>query len=87
MSTKTITATVYVRLKREVLDPQGSAVARALTTMGIGGVRDVRIGKLVELELDSEGDRATLEDQLARIADGLLANPVIEDYEIAIDAP
>jgi phosphoribosylformylglycinamidine synthase len=87
MSTKTTTATVYVRLKREVLDPQGSAVARALTAMGIDGVRDVRIGKLVELELDAGGDRAALEGQLARIADELLANPVIEDYEIAIDAP
>ena len=84
MSTQTISATVYVRLKREVLDPQGSAVARALATMGIAGVRDVRIGKLVELELDgsADTDRAALERQLARIADELLANPVIEDYEI-----
>ena len=87
MSTQTITATVYVRLKREVLDPQGSAVARALTTMGIDGVRDVRIGKLVELELEAQAVRAALESQLARIADELLANPVIEDYEIAIDGP
>ncbi|MBW2523045.1 MAG: phosphoribosylformylglycinamidine synthase subunit PurS [Deltaproteobacteria bacterium] len=82
-----MTATVYVRLKREVLDPQGSAVARALATMGIEGVRDVRIGKLVELELAADGadDPQALERQLGRIADELLANPVIEDYEIVLD--
>lgn len=89
MSTDTITATVYVRLKREVLDPPGSAVARALTTMGITGVRDVRIGKLVELELDrgTHAHRKDLERQLERIADELLANPVIEDYEIDLHEP
>jgi phosphoribosylformylglycinamidine synthase len=75
--------TVYVRLKPEVLDPQGEAVKRALGTMGIEGVRDVRIGKLIELELE-DGSRAELDKKLARMADELLANPVIEDYEVRL---
>ncbi|MEO7095942.1 MAG: phosphoribosylformylglycinamidine synthase subunit PurS [Polyangiales bacterium] len=82
-------ATVIVRLKREVLDPQGDAVKRALGTMGFGTVAGVRIGKIVEIELGSgAGDRAALEKQLGKMADELLANPVIEDYEIVVsDAP
>lgn len=86
VSASTIQATVYVRLKREVLDPQGSAVARALTTMGVTGVRSVRIGKLIELELDADAasGQDDLEQRLAKIADELLANPVIEDYEIRL---
>jgi phosphoribosylformylglycinamidine synthase len=77
-------ATVYVRLKPEVLDPQGEAVKRALGTMGFSGVRDVRIGKLIELEIE-DADRASLEARLAKMADELLANPVIEDYEVRLE--
>ncbi len=76
-------ATVIVRLKREVLDPQGDAVRRALGTMGFTGVGGVRIGKIVEIEL-AAGDRAALQEKLAKMADELLANPVIEDYEIVL---
>ena len=77
-------ATVYVRLKTEVLDPQGRAVQRALGVLGIEGVKNVRIGKLIEIELDDATAGAELETKLARISDELLANPVIEDYEIAV---
>jgi phosphoribosylformylglycinamidine synthase PurS subunit len=79
-------ATVIVRLKREVLDPQGDAVRRALTTLGFKDVSDVRIGKLVEIEFGAGGttDRAELEKRLRAMADELLANPVIEDYEIVL---
>ena len=77
-------ATVYVRLKPEVLDPQGEAVKRALGTMGFSGVRDVRIGKLIELEI-ADADRASLEARLAKMADELLANPVIEDFRFELD--
>jgi len=79
-------ATVIVRLKREVLDPQGDAVRRALTTLGFSDVSDVRIGKIVEIELGAgaTGDRADLEKRLKKMADDLLANPVIEDYEIVL---
>jgi phosphoribosylformylglycinamidine synthase subunit PurS len=79
-------ATVIVRLKREVLDPQGDAVKRALGTMGFGTIAGVRIGKIVEIELGpgAPKDRAALEKQLGKMADELLANPVIEDYEIIL---
>lgn len=78
-------ATVYVRLKGEVLDPQGEAVKRALGTMGFDGVKGVRIGKLIELELDDVADRDALKKQLEKMADELLANVVIEDYEVSFE--
>jgi phosphoribosylaminoimidazole-succinocarboxamide synthase len=78
-------AVVRVRLKREVLDPQGDAVKRALGVLGFSGVRDVRIGKLVELELDaSAGSGPELMQRLHAMADEMLANAVIEDFEIEL---
>ena len=78
-------ATVYVRLKREVLDPQGDAIRRALGTLGFEGVRDVRVGKLVEIELDpSVADAEKLRASLHKMAEELLANPVIEDFEVEV---
>lgn len=78
-------ATVYVRLKREVLDPQGDAIRRALGTLGFEGVRDVRVGKLVEIELDpSIADADELRASLGKMAEELLANPVIEDFEVEV---
>jgi len=76
-------ATVYVRLKSEVLDPQGDAVRRALEKLGFEGVRNVRVGKLVELELDGQ-DAEGAKAKLTKISDEMLANPVIEDFEIKI---
>jgi phosphoribosylformylglycinamidine synthase subunit PurS len=78
-------ATVLVRLKQEVLDPQGDAVKRALDTLGFSGVRGVRIGKLVEIELDPAAASAPdLRARLEKMADEMLANTVIEDYEIVL---
>jgi phosphoribosylformylglycinamidine synthase subunit PurS len=78
-------ATVYVRLKGEVLDPQGRAVQKALDTLGVSGVKDVRVGKLIEIELDSSlHEGKELDAQLRKMCDELLANPVIEDYEIKL---
>jgi phosphoribosylformylglycinamidine synthase len=77
-------ATVYVRLKGEVLDPQGRAVQKALDTLGVSGVKDVRVGKLIEIQLDSALQGAELDAQLRKMCEELLANPVIEDYEIAV---
>jgi phosphoribosylformylglycinamidine synthase len=78
-------ATVYVRLKQEVLDPQGDALKRALDTLGFSGVKGVRVGKLIEIELDpAAGAPAELEEKLGKMADEMLANTVIEDYEIKI---
>jgi phosphoribosylformylglycinamidine synthase subunit PurS len=76
-------ATVLVRLKTEVLDPQGDAVRRALDKLGFEGVKGVRIGKLIEIEIDDAHAKAPdLKDRLSKMADEMLANPVIEDYEV-----
>jgi phosphoribosylformylglycinamidine synthase PurS subunit len=76
-------ATVVVRVKPEVLDPQGDAVRRALDKLGFEGVTGVRIGKIIEIEIDEAHARAPgLKERLGKMADELLANPVIEDYEV-----
>jgi phosphoribosylformylglycinamidine synthase len=80
-----VKATVLVRLKGEVLDPQGDAVKRALTTLGFDGVRGVRVGKLIEIELDADAARAPdLRARLEVMAGDVLANAVIEDYEVVV---
>lgn len=75
-------ATVVVRLKTEVLDPQGDAVKRALDKLGFEGVRGVRIGKIVEIDVDDAKAGPDLKARLAKMADEMLANPVIEDFEV-----
>jgi phosphoribosylformylglycinamidine synthase len=72
---------VDVMLKPEILDPAGSAVANALPALGFAPVASLRIGKHIELEIDAETPDAARE-QAAKMADVLLANPVIEDYEV-----
>ena len=76
-------ARVYVTLKSGILDPQGQAVLHALGALGYSGVRDVRIGKLIELDLDiNESSQA--EADLRTMGDRLLANPITEDYRFEI---
>ncbi len=70
-------ARVLIRPKSGILDPQGEAVERALPALGFDGASDVRIGRLVELELDDAAD-------LDQMCERLLANPLIEDYEIEV---
>jgi phosphoribosylformylglycinamidine synthase subunit PurS len=77
-------ATVLVRLKSEVLDPQGDAVRRALGKLGFDGVKGVRVGKLIEIDLDDAAAGTDVKARLAKMADEMLANPVIEDFEIKI---
>ncbi len=72
-------AQVYVTFKTGVLDPQGEAVRGALSSLGFKGVSDVRVGKFIEIELD---DTANIHDDLERMCQDLLANPVIENYRI-----
>jgi phosphoribosylformylglycinamidine synthase len=74
-------ATVCVTLKRDVLDPQGKAIQRACVSLGYESVRDVRQGKLFELNLE-DLDRDAAERLLEELSDKLLANPVIEDSKI-----
>jgi phosphoribosylformylglycinamidine synthase PurS subunit len=76
-----VKAIVYVTLKGDVLDPQGRAIQRACATLGYDAVRDVRQGKLFEIELDAS-DRAAAERLVRELCDKLLANPVIEDWRI-----
>jgi phosphoribosylformylglycinamidine synthase len=80
-----VKATVLVRVKAEVLDAQGGAVKRALDKLGFAGVTDVRIGKLIEIEIDEAHAHAPdLKQRLQKMADDMLANPVIEDYEVKL---
>ena len=74
---------VNVRLKEGVLDPQGKAVVHALAALGFSGVRDVRVAKQIVLDIDGE-DRDKICADVARMCDEILANTVIEDYEIVI---
>ncbi|GAA4238274.1 phosphoribosylformylglycinamidine synthase subunit PurS [Actinomadura meridiana] len=74
---------VDVMLKPEILDPQGQAIARKLPQMGYDGVVAVRQGKRFEVELEGEADEEALE-RVGQIAESLLANPVIENYEIRV---
>lgn len=74
---------VDVMLKPEILDPQGRAVQGALARLGLDGVMDVRQGKRFEIELSGDLDLQRLE-RVHNLAEELLANPVIEDYELHI---
>ncbi|MBP3966284.1 MULTISPECIES: phosphoribosylformylglycinamidine synthase subunit PurS [Paenibacillus] len=77
-------AKVYVTIKQNVLDPQGSAVQGALHTMGFEEVGKVRIGKYLELNLDTT-DRAEAEARLKAMCEKLLANTVVEDYRFELE--
>lgn len=76
-------AKVYVTLRPSVLDPAGTAVRSGLKHMGYDNVSKVRIGKYIELELMAESE-ASAQQQLDKICDQLLANPVIENYRIEV---
>jgi phosphoribosylformylglycinamidine synthase PurS subunit len=71
-------ARVLIRPKEGILDPQGKTIERALPALGFDGVSAVRVGRLVELEAEDP-------DRLAELCEKLLANPLIEDYEIEVD--
>jgi phosphoribosylformylglycinamidine synthase subunit PurS len=69
---------VLVRPKEGILDPQGQAVQRALPALGFEGVRNVHVGRLIELDIDDP-------TRLPEMCERLLANPLIEDYEVITD--
>jgi phosphoribosylformylglycinamidine synthase PurS subunit len=70
-----VRARVLIRPKAGILDPQGVAVERALPALGFAGVGNVHIGRLVELDVENP-------DQLPEMCEKLLANPLVEDYEV-----
>lgn len=77
-------AKVYVTIKENVLDPQGNAVQGALHSLGFGEVSKVRIGKFMEVELDTN-DRNQAEERVQSMCEKLLANTVVEDYRFELE--
>jgi phosphoribosylformylglycinamidine synthase PurS subunit len=73
-------ARVLVRPKAGILDPQGQAVERALPALGFSGVGNVRVGRLIELDVEDPA-------RLPELCERLLTNPLIEDYEIVHEDP
>ena len=78
-------AVVHVFLKTGVLDVQGKAVENALHGLGWTGVHDVRVGRVIEFDIDA-ADPAAAETLVKAMCDKLLANPVIEGYRVEIGA-
>ena len=76
-------ARVTVTLKPGILDPQGKAIEGALRSLGLEGVASVRQGKVFEIEIDERG-RSAAEALLKQAADKLLANTVIENYQLEV---
>ena len=70
-------ARVLIRPKQGILDPQGQAVEQALPALGFRGVQNVHVGRLIELDVEDP-------DQLPEMCERLLANPLIEDYEVLV---
>jgi phosphoribosylformylglycinamidine synthase PurS subunit len=73
-----VRARVLIRPKAGILDPQGEAVQRALPALGFEGVANVHVGRMVELDVADTS-------QLKPMCERLLANPLVEDYEIVLD--
>jgi phosphoribosylformylglycinamidine synthase len=78
-----MTVAVNVHLKKGVLDPQGKAVHHALETLGFTDISNVRVGKQILLEVDTDDKEKALA-QAKKAAGELLANPVIENFEIEV---
>ena len=71
-------------LKEGIADPQGQTIERALPALGYDGVKDVRVGKVIELEVEAGNEREA-HARVVEMCERLLANPVIESYEVTID--
>lgn len=76
---------INIELKKGVLDAQGKTTHQALLSLGFHGVKEVRIGKLIELQIEG-GSKEAVEIQVKDMCQRLLANPVIEDFEYEIEA-
>jgi phosphoribosylformylglycinamidine synthase PurS subunit len=77
-------ASVYVSLKKTVLDPQGATIQSALHSLGHGSVQAVRQGKYFAIELDGSLSPEKAREEVERIAKEVLTNPVIEEYQISM---
>jgi phosphoribosylformylglycinamidine synthase PurS subunit len=72
---------VHITPRRGILDPQGKAVEGALHSLGFGGVKEVHVGRYIVVETDADSPAAA-EESVKSMCERLLANPVIEDFEI-----
>jgi len=77
-------ARIVIRLRPGVLDPQGTTIRKALESLGFPEVRELRVGRVLELTLDAT-DRARAQARLDEMCRKLLANPVIEDYTVELE--
>ena len=77
-------AKIYITLKKDVLNPQGSVIDNYLKSLGFNNIEDVRQGKYIEIKLDSE-NKESANKQINEMCEKLLANLVIEDYKVEID--
>jgi phosphoribosylformylglycinamidine synthase subunit PurS len=84
MTEQTYQARITVRLNAGVNDPQGNTVRDGLHALGFGTVRDVRVGKTIDLVLDAD-DEAAAGAEIDQMCRRLLANPVIEDFEVHLE--
>jgi len=78
-----VKVTVFVTPKKNVLDPQGAAVSHAMGSLGFENLKNVRVGKVIDLEIE-DSETEELRKKLDRICQDLLSNPVIEDYRYEI---
>ena len=76
--------TVHIRRRADIADPQGTTVRRALRALGFVGVKKVRINRTVELEVEGTNP-AAIEAEVRTMCDRLLANPVMEDFEVVVE--
>ncbi len=72
---------IYVTLKKDILDVQGATILRALNSLGYDNVDDVKIGKYILVDIDSRDD---CREEVKKICDQLLTNPIIEDYTFEV---
>lgn len=76
---------IEIMLKKSILDPQGQAVKGGLTALGYDNVKDVHVGKYMELSIEGPVSKRDVEKQVDEMCQRLLANPVIEDYTFQIE--
>ena len=81
---KSLHVKVHVRLKKGVLDPQGITVKQALDTMGYRGIREVRVGKLIEMDFNGK-TKGTVQKEVKEMSEKLLSNPIIEEFYYEIE--
>jgi len=79
-------AKIFVTLKPSVLDPQGKAIHHAVETIGYRGIEDVRQGKYFVVTVDGSLSRDEARAEIERMANDVLANPVIEDFHVELDS-